>query len=520
MFKLRAYQDKAINDIRHAIAAGNRRPLLVAPTGSGKTVIAAQIVKSAAEKNRRVMFLAHRRELVNQCADKLETFGVDHGIIMAGEELYGSADCQVASIDTLRARCLKSNRLPLPSSDVIIIDEAHRSLAPTYRALIEAYPKAVVLGLTATPIRADGKGLAHIYDSLVQCPTIQQLTDFGHLVPARTFAPTIPDLTGIKISKGDYDEKELAALMDRRSLVGDIIGHWHRLASDRPTVVFASSVKHSIHLRDEFGKMGVSAAHVDGDTPIGDRNQIIRDLKVGKVQVVCNYGVFTEGFDEPSLAACILARPTKNLGLYLQMAGRTLRPFTDKKDSLIIDHSGCVYEHGFVSDERDWVLEEGKGLNGSAEERQKEFDEKKPITCVKCATVYTGQINCPSCGHVPEKRGQFVESRSGDLMEVRAEKRRSAKKRTFTMDEKKSWYCQLLGYAVKHGKSTGWVAHTYKSKFKVWPNSFGEQKDNPSTYAIEPQGEVMGYIRHRSIAYAKKMEKMNNETNNQASSQG
>lgn len=510
-FELRPYQDTAIENIRKSIRAGNNHILLVAPTGSGKTVIAAQIVKSATNKNRRVMFLAHRRELIYQCADKLMKFGVDHGIIMAGEELYGAADCQVASIDTLRARCIKSNRLPLPTADVIIIDEAHRSLAETYLKIIEAYPYAIVIGLTATPIRSDGKGLAHVYDDMVQCPPISGLIRLGHLVQPRTFSPTIPDLTGVKIVRGDYDPVALEAAMNKRSLVGDILSHWHRLASDRPTIVFASGVKHSIHLRDEFIKCGVTAAHIDGDTPLTERMQIITDLEAGKIQVICNYAVLTEGFDLPRLSACILARATKNLGLYLQMAGRTLRPAKNKKDSFIIDHSGNVYEHGYVSDDHDWVLEEGRGLGSTTAERQKKFDEKNPITCTQCMATYTGQLCCPHCGHVPVKSGRHVDTLHGELMELRADKRRSAKKKVWTMEEKQHWYSMLLHYGDMKKFSEGWAAHKYKSKFKVWPRRLREQRE-------EPTPECLSFIRSRNIAYAKMREKLdasNNETSSE-----
>jgi superfamily II DNA or RNA helicase len=337
---------------------------------------------------------------------------------------------------------------------------------------------------------------------MVLGPSISWMISHGYLVPPKTFAPTIPDLTGVPIKRGDYDEKEVERAMDKRSLVGDIVGHWHRLAKDRPTIVFASGVKHSIHLRDEFRKSGAVAAHIDGDTPLEERKQIIADLNIGKVQVVCNYAVLTEGFDEPALSCGVLARPTKNLGLYLQMAGRTLRPADNKEDSRIIDHSGNVYEHGFVQDDHDWVLEEGKALRTSSADRQREFDEKKPITCVKCATIYTGQLPCPHCGHIPEKYGKYVESRSGDLMEVRAEKRRSAKKRVFTMDEKREWFRGLHGYAQDREKSDGWVAHTYRAKFGVWPNAFNKDRDTP----IEPSGEVRSYIRHRGLVYRKKLE--------------
>lgn len=501
MFELRDYQDKAISDLRRSFAAGNRRTILHAPTGSGKTVIAAQIIKRTVGKGRQVMFLAHRRELVNQAADKLVNFGVEHGVLMAGEFPYGATDVQVASIDTLRARCIKSDKLPLPRADVIMVDECHRSLAPTYLKIFDLYPEAMVLGLTATPIRSDGKGLGHVYEDMVRCPSITELIRLGHLVQPRTFAPTIPDLTGVKVRGGDYDPRELERAMDRRSLVGDIVSHWFRLAASRPTIVFAAGVKHSVHLRDEFLRQGVRAVHVDGDTMLPERERIIADLKIGKIQVVCNYAVFTEGFDEPKLSACILARATKNLGLYLQMAGRTLRPAEDKEDSLIIDHSGNVYEHGFVTDEHRWFLEEGRALSTNSAERQKNLDERNPITCMKCATVYTGQLICPHCGYRPEKKGKFVESRSGDLMEVRAEKRRSAKKKVWTTEEKRQWYSEIKGYAEENGKSEGWAAHTFKAKFKVWPNYYN------NVAASRPGGEVRGFIRHRNIAYARKMEK-------------
>lgn len=504
-FSLRQYQLDIIHKVRQSILAGSRRILVVLPTGGGKTVVAAEIVKLAAEKFRRSMFLAHRRELIYQCADKLVKFGVDHGILMAGEYPYGAADCQVASIDTLRARCITTDKMPLPYSDVVIVDEAHRSLAPTYIQLINHYGEKVVIGLTATPIRGDGKGLGHVYDDMVQGPTIRWMIDHDYLVEPRTFAPTITDLTGVRVKGGDYDPRELERAMDRRALVGDIVSHWHRLASDRPTIVFASGVKHSIHLRDEFRKAGAVAAHVDGDTPLPERKQIIADLHAGKVQVICNYAVLTEGFDEPPLSACVLARPTKNLGLYLQMAGRTLRPAANKEDTYIIDHSGNVYEHGFVQDERRWVLEEGRALSTSTEERQREFDEKKPITCVKCATVYSGQLPCPHCGHIPEKKGRWVASRSGDLMEVRAEARRTAKARKFTPDQRELWYRSLLRIGIdrpKVKKVYGWAAHKYKTKMGEWP------EDWFSKQALDtPLPEVSSWCRGMDIRYAKRREK-------------
>lgn len=520
MFVLRDYQELCIEQVRQAIRAGYRKILIVAPTGSGKTVIAAKIVQLAAEKLRRSMFLAHRRELIYQCADKLVKFGVDHGILMAGEYPYGAADCQVASIQTLAARCITTERMPLPNSDLIVVDEAHRSLAPTYVTLINHYGEQVVIGLTATPIRSDGKGLGHVYDYMVLCPSIGELIRLGHLVPPVTFAPTIPDLTGVKIKGGDYDDRELEARMNRRQLVGDIVGHWHRLAHDRPTIVFATGVKHSISIRDEFVKQGIKCAHVDGETDKKDRKEILDDLHNDRIQVVTNFGVLVEGFDEPRLSAGIIARPTKNLGVYIQMGGRILRPCeeTGKTDARLIDHSGNVYEHGFIQDNHRWMLEEGRALNASNDDRQRELDAKDPITCMMCATVYTGQRICPHCGHEPVKKGRYIESRSGDLMEVRAESRRTAKARKFTPEQRELWYRSIIRIGINKPKVMnvlGWSAHRYKKKFDEWPENWFSQEA-----LDEALPEVKSWQRGNDIRYAKAMEKKNNEANNQTGSEG
>lgn len=497
MFTFREYQNAAVEDSRRCFASGDKRILLVAPTGAGKTVIAAMFSKLAVEKGNRVLFLAHRRELVKQCEDKLISFGVEPGIIMAGEFLQMDYEVQVASIDTLRARAMSTDRMPLPHADVVIIDEAHRSLAPTYLQLMDEYPHAAIIGLTATPVRGDGKGLGAVYDSMVQCPSVGELTEMGFLVPARYFAPTIPDLTGVKIVRGDYDSRQLEAAMDKREPVGDVIENWARICPDRPTIVFASGVKHSIHLCEEFQKAGIRAAHVDGSMTTVERDGIIRGLLNGTYQVVTNCMVLTEGFDMPDLSCCVLARPTKNIGLYLQMAGRVLRPAPGKTDTIIIDHSGNVYEHGFVADDHGWQLDETMPMKPK-EERDRPRKEVKQITCVKCAHIYSGQRACPSCGHVPKMRGEALETRHAVLGEL--EERKTAKKKVYTREEKQRWYSMLLGHAETKGKSTGWVAHTYKSKFGVWPRGLD---DTPET----PELEVSAYIRHRNIAFAKRKEK-------------
>jgi DNA repair protein RadD len=241
---LRPYQIDVIAEIEAAIAVGERRILLVAPTGSGKTVIAAALI---AATPRRALVVAHRREIVNQTSAKLTARGTQHGIIQAGDDkkLRPMAAVQVASIQTLHARAIRSNTMLMPLAYLLIIDEAHHACAMTYQKVIEAYPDAIILGLTATPCRGDGRGLGGIFATMIECPQVPDLIEQAYLVKSRVYAPVDPDLRGVKTHAGDYVESQLAERMDQDKLVGDIVTHWHKYGERRRTVAFGCSVGHS-----------------------------------------------------------------------------------------------------------------------------------------------------------------------------------------------------------------------------------------------------------------------------------
>jgi superfamily II DNA or RNA helicase len=337
---LRPYQINIITEIEQAIEACDRRIILVAPTGSGKTVIAAEIAKRAVEQHHYVLFLAHRREIITQTRDKLIANGLSPGIVQAGleKELRPQANVQVCSIQTLWARAMRSKTMPLPPGTVLIIDECHHARARTYQGIIDAYPDAVLYGLTATPCRGDGRGLGNIFSTMIECPQVAELISGGHLVKSRVYAPVPEDIAkGIKTQTGDYVISQLAGRMNTDDLVGDIVTHWHKHGENRPTVVFAVDVAHSVHIRSEFVNAGVRAEHLDGETPQGDRDAILARLRSGETQVVCNCMVLTEGFDCPDIGCIILARPTKQMGLFRQMIGRGLRPAPGKTDLVILD---------------------------------------------------------------------------------------------------------------------------------------------------------------------------------------
>jgi superfamily II DNA or RNA helicase len=214
--------------------------------------------------------------------------------------------------------------------------------------------------MTATPCRGDGRGLGSVFEEIVECPQIETLIELGFLVRTKVYAPSTPDLTGVRVERGDYVESQLAERMDKAKLVGDIVEHWHRLAAGRKTVVFATGVAHSIHIRDEFRRSGVLAEHIHGKTPVEERDAILARLSRGEVDVVCNCAVLCEGWDQPDVSCIVLARPTKHMGLYRQMIGRVLRPAPGKDHALVLDHAGATWQHGLVEEPVVWTLDEDR----------------------------------------------------------------------------------------------------------------------------------------------------------------
>ncbi len=326
--------------------AGHRRPLLVLPTGGGKTVVAARIIAGAVERGRRIIFIAHRKELIDQASAKLDASGIDHGIIMASHwRRRPDAPVQVASIATLINRDLQH------PPDLIFIDECHRARAASYQSILEAYPAAFAIGLTATPIRSDGKGLGNLFDRIVQGPSVAHLTEQGFLVPARVYAPANPDTAGVKVTAGDYNQGALQQVMDKPKLTGDIVAHWRRLAEGRLTVCFASGIQHSQHIVEQFRDAGVTAEHIDGTTPKEDRERTLADLAAGRVQVVSNYGVLTEGWDCLDIETEILTPSGwKN---YSQIeAGDSVISFDRATGNLVTDKAKRIVRRRVNPDER------------------------------------------------------------------------------------------------------------------------------------------------------------------------
>jgi DNA repair protein RadD len=491
---LRQYQLDVIDRVDSETAAGRRRVLLVAPTGAGKTVIAAEIIRRAVARKNNVLVLAHRRELIAQTSAKLYAAGVDHGIVQAGFPSRPDALVQVASVQTLHARAVRGSKIEMPAAALVIVDEAHHARARTYQAILDPYPKAIVVGLTATPCRADGRGLGNTFDVIVECPSVADLIEAGHLVPTRFYAPSRPDLSGVRVERGDYVESQLAGRMNDQKLVGDIVSHWHRLAERRRTVVFATGVQHSMHVRDEFRASGVWAEHLDGSTPATERDAILARLTAGTVEVLCNAMVLTEGWDAPAVSCLVLARPSKSLGLYRQMVGRVLRPAPGKVDALILDHAGAVFEHGLPEEPIAWTLREDRRAENLAQSQRTRQRAPGLATCPECASIRLEGQPCGACGWRPVVKAKPVEFADGDL--GRVDRDRRARVDVASHLERLRFYGMLQWYVVERGYKPGWASHKFKEKFGDWP--IWRDAD-----PVVPDEATRAWVRSRQIAFAK-----------------
>jgi superfamily II DNA or RNA helicase len=475
---MRPNQALALEAIDAHRASGVKSAILVSPTGSGKTVVAAELMRREAAEHRRVLFLAPRRELVHQCCAKLADVSVPHGVIMAGTpgELVRSYEpVQVASVDTLHAR--SRNVELLPYYDLVIFDEAHLSLAATREDLLGRLRPGFLLGLTATPARKDGRALGNLYERLICTADVKELTTQGYLVPAKYYAPSVPDLKRMRVRKGDYVEADMEDAMNQPQIVGDVVNTWLKRAGDRRTVVFGVSIKHSLALCEALLRAGVTAEHVDAETSAFEREAIFARFRSGATQVLTNCFLASYGFDLPELSCVVLARPTKSTVLYLQMVGRGLRTADGKTDCIVLDHGGCVAEHGLAADERIWSLDGERGVvMKEPREKKAKKDGDGLILCEECSCTYDPRvvalarggmhrmtIACPECGHSPKSLPQNVRVLTGELVEV------GALGETRPIAQMKDEYRELMGLALQRGYKEGFAGVKYKEWYGTWP---------------------------------------------------
>ena len=356
---LRDYQVDLIAQIEAAIAQGHRRIMLQLPTGAGKTRCFVELVKNHrfapyADGVHNCLIIAHRKELIEQAIEALgRELGTtsDIGVIKAGYTPDSSCPIQVASIQTLIRR-------KFPPAGLVIVDEAHHATAKTYETILKHYSQSIILGVTATPIRTDGKGFKDRFDILIKGPSIRELTAKQHLCPFRLFAYYIQriNLRNVSTRAGDYDLHQLADAVATSQVRADLVKTWEQYARGKRTVIFAVNTKLSKEYTEAYCRAGYAAEHIDGETPEAERTAILTRFREGETQILCNCNIVTEGFDLPEMECVQIVRPTKSLCLWLQMVGRSLRYSEGKIAAIILDHTDNYLRLGLPDAERNWTL--------------------------------------------------------------------------------------------------------------------------------------------------------------------
>lgn len=385
---------------------GCKRLLLTSPTGSGKTCLVAHMLKAAAERGRRAWFCVHRKELLEQAVQTfVDAADIHTGIIAAGYSADASAPVQVCSVGSLKRRMAA-----LPKPDLLVWDECHHVPSASWTAIASALPQAHQIGLTATPQRLDGKGLAAYFDQLLLGPTVATLIQQGYLSPYRLFAPGTVNTDAMHRIAGDFNKADVATVMGASTVVGDAVLTYQHHADGGRALVFVWSITASQALADAFTRAGISAAHVDGETPKDERQRAMRAFRDGSLRVLCNVDLFGEGLDVPTVDAVFLLRPTDSLGLYLQQCGRGLRMAPGKAAVRIFDHVGNWTRHGLPDEDRDWSLAgKPKGSRATPAVRR----------CAQCFAVSpAGSLVCFECGAPFPVKTRIVHHVDGALVEA------------------------------------------------------------------------------------------------------
>jgi superfamily II DNA or RNA helicase len=462
--------------------------MLQAPTGFGKTLTAAHIIQRALDKGKRVAFTVPALSLIEQTVEAFEAEGIRCIGVVQGihERTDRDQPLQVCSIQTVARR-------KRPDVDLVIVDEAHQLNREIFRWMKDC-PGIPFIGLSATPW---ARGLGKYYDDLIIAATTVDLIRDGYLSPFVAFAPSEPDLAGVRTVAGDFHEGELAEAMDRPVVTGDIIQTWLKRGEGRSTFCFCVNRRHAQHVAERFLEAGVAAKYMDGATSREDREAIFSCFRSGETRVICNVGVLTTGVDLD--VRCIIdAKPTKSRILFVQTIGRGLRTAEGKNHLLILDHAGNHLRLGIVTDIGQDHLDDGEERQ-NASKRSCKRCEPLPKLCEECRAVVPHMAKVCSCCGAQTPAWTEIESADGELVELGS--RRSGAQ---TIEDKAAFFSELKGHATLRGYNDGWASHKYRERFGVWPNDPRVRCARPTA----PSLKTKNWIVSRQIAFAKAGERV------------
>jgi DNA repair protein RadD len=460
--KLRPYQEAGVARLRESYAAGNRSVLFVLPTGGGKTVTFCYMATSAIALRHRVLILVHRQELLRQASRSLSSLGVPHGLI--APRFNGEKDqVAVASIQTLDRR-IKETAFDF---DFVIVDEAHHASATTWSRVLAHFPNAKMLGVTATPMRLDGRGLGvdsgGMFQDLVEGPSISELIEGGFLVPPIVYAyPNAIDLNGLRKKQGDFNLSDLASRVNKPTITGCAVDHYTRLSPGEPAIAFCASIDHAESVAHQFRQAGYNFQVIHGKLGDTERQELISGLSQGRIHGLASVDLISEGTDIPVCSVAILLRPTASTGLYLQQVGRVLRPYDGKSRGLILDHVGNCLKHGLPDDDRSWSL---KGMK-----RARKSDDDGEIflrQCLKCYHVQASRkLRCEKCGHMHLKMAEprSPQTREGTLTQMDKDKIRKHSEDKRIAYARCQSYQEMRDVALRFGDKPGAAYHKWKGR--------------------------------------------------------
>ena len=410
--QLRDYQLNLITNIRHSVSSGHRSIVSVLGCGGGKSIIQADISRSATNKQNNVLFLVHRKELCEQIYNTFSNYGVDMKL------------CSVSMVQTVSRHI---DRIQIPK--IIITDEAHHSTAASYKKIYDAFPDALRLGFTATPCRLNKGGLGEVYDDLITSVSTQWLIEHNYLSPYKYYSVKLADTSGLHIKAGDYKTDEVAELMQNKEIYGGTVEQWKRLAKNKKTIAYCASVEAAEQTAAEFRRAGYTAEALSGNTPKELRAQIMQDFRNSKIMILTNCELFGEGLDVPDCECTVLLRPTQSLTLYIQQSMRSMR-YMPGKTAIIIDHVGNCYLHGLPDDDREWTLEP----------KHKQENIVKIRECPNCYAVYPPtEDKCPYCGYAAVKEVQRKEKKTVEIDLVEVKRQEDIKNTSYRDLEAHSW---------------------------------------------------------------------------------
>lgn len=445
--------------------------IICAPTGFGKSFVAAYMAKSALEKSRSSLFVVHRQELAYQLKETFDFYGIDCGILCGGSKFEPDKKIQIAMVGEAKKRF--ADILP----NLVVFDEAHHAVAKTWRDIVDMSKSigAKICGLTATPVRLSGEGLRDCFSDIVYGTSVARLIKMGRLSEYEIFAPDMfPDLSSAKTSRGDYAACDVEKAMNKPSITGNAVEQYKQLCDGKAALVFCSTVKHSEDVAAEFNAAGYKFISLNGNTPNAERMSANENLRTGKIHGITNCSIYTEGVSVDRVECVILLRPTKSLTVYLQSVGRGLRKFIGKEKLTIIDAVGACYIHGLPCDEREWSLD-GKKKNRTADEKPMALKH-----CAKCKAIYGAKhMCCPRCGAVQLIAHKELEIKKGTLKAVTKEDIEAvhaARRQRKTEEWQADTYEKLVALGVKRGYDN--PKYWAKLKTEIRSKRNGNKKTN------------------------------------------